>query len=69
MKLSYGSLMFEEDDILHINDVNGKETLVVKKGHECNKCEFNAICDERKSNNVFAKYCKETHFEKLQLIQ
>ena len=62
MKLSFGKLTFEQGDVLHIEDVMGKETVYVSAGHDCSKCEFRAICDERKSNNTFAKYCMETHF-------
>lgn len=63
MKLSFGNLTFEEGDVIHIEDKFGNETCVAKKGHDCGKCEFCVICDRRKPNNTFAKYCQETHFE------
>lgn len=62
MKLSFGTLVFEEGDILHIEDTFGKEIFYVKAGHNCSECEFTAICSERNPENTIAKYCRNTHF-------
>ncbi len=63
MKLSFGNLMFETGDVLHIEDEFWKETYRVKNGYDCSLCNFYEICDKRNPNNTFAKFCKETHFE------
>lgn len=62
MKLTNGNMLFEKGDVLHIVDKLETETLYVKNGHYCKECVFGDICDKRKTNNVIAKYCKETHF-------
>ena len=69
MTLSFGHLIFEEGDILHVEDEFGKETLIAVKDHNCPECIFREICDERKTNNIFAKYCVSTHFKRTQYIK
>lgn len=62
MKLSFGSLVFQENDILNIEDTAGKTSLVADKKHDCEKCYFYGICDESNRNNFMSRFCKETHF-------
>lgn len=62
MKLSFGKLIFEEGDVLNVEDTFGNEKFYVKNGHNCSICEFSAICNERNPNNRIAKYCCDTHF-------
>lgn len=62
MKLSFGKLVFKENDILDIEDETGKTTLAAEKNHDCSKCYFYGICDEKNPGNFMARFCKETHF-------
>jgi len=64
MRISFGKLLFEEGDTLHIEDTAGvMDSLIAVKGHDCSRCEFCVVCDEKKDGNVIARFCKDTHFE------
>ncbi len=65
MKLIQGKLMFEEGDVFNVEDTFGNEHYIVKKELNCSKCEFYSICDNNNSKNLIARFCIETHFEKV----
>ena len=62
MKFFEGKLMLEEGDLLHVVDKFETVTYEAKSGHDCSKCIFCGICNERKEENKIAKFCIETHF-------
>lgn len=62
MKFKNGNLMLEEGELLHIEDTFETVTYEAKSGHDCKKCVFCGICNERKEENRIAKFCIETHF-------
>lgn len=62
MNLSFGSLSFQENDILNIEDEAGKTSLVAERKRNCEKCYFSGICDKSNPGNFMARFCKETHF-------
>ncbi len=59
MKLSFENLMFQENDILNIEDETGRTVLIADRKHDCEKCYFYGICGE---SNFMSRFCKETHF-------
>ena len=62
MKFFKGKLMLEEGDLLHVVDTFETITYEAKNGHDCSRCVFCGICNERKEENKIAKFCIETHF-------
>lgn len=65
MRVQFGNLLFEQGDVLHIEDEDIKTTFTVVNGHDCSRCGFYSICDNRNPKNIVAKFCKDVHFVEL----
>ncbi|MDE5897903.1 MAG: hypothetical protein K2H09_01360 [Treponemataceae bacterium] len=64
MKWQDGRLQFEDGDTLRIEDGGSTGTFAARRGRDCGRCEFSSICDRRNRDNIMARFCTETHFER-----